>query len=284
MINRQQICTWWVGRSVGLWLSLVWLAGTLGATPPSWEFTVTACRSGSSRLGGAGSPAVASETALTALGRKPLPWSDWYFSSGLASEYYLFKGSQAWPRQLQDCAALLRLEYYQGDQPGAQLSIQPGWYFEQHATAQAWDVPVQLVSGVPLTQKLRGVLGFNNARFYHHPLPIFGLVWERSAAVRLELVFPEPALVYTARSGQEWRLAGELSGGGFLGDARPTRTVVEYSSYRIGGEWSGSARTGQKISIGIGVEVVRNFDFFRENRRRRDGGGGYLRVSFAFAR
>ena len=274
---------WKAGGVCGLFFALV---GSVSATPPGGEYALTGSWCGSCRMAGTDSGtamATAGEFALSVLSRKPLPWPEWYFSYGLLTEKYFFEGNQTGPQRLQDYAAILRLEYFRGDQIVAQLSLQPGVYFEQHVTTQSWDIPVELVTGIPLTTNCNGVLGFNNGRFFHHPLPICGVVWQWSPVWRWELVFPEPALVYTGRTGQQWRLGGELSGGGFRGDAQSSHTVIVYSSYRIGVEWSQTSRTGPRMTIGVGVEAARSFDFFHARQRLHGGGAGYLKTSFAFA-
>jgi len=268
-------------------MALLVLAGTLFADPPSVECTVGGGFAGSCRMVGIGAGArsvASSEASLTLIGRRAARWPGWYLAGGLIAEEYRFTGDLDWPRRLQDLAAPLRLEYFRGDEQVAQLSVQPGLYFEDHASGGAWDAPVQLVSGIPIAGALSGVAGFNNGRFFHHPLPIFGVVWGPAGALRWELLFPEPALVYSPGRGQQWRLGGELDGGGFLGDARPGRTVVEYSSYRVGLEWSRTWLEGARVSLGAGVEVARTFDYFRAGQRLHGGGAGYVEATFARTR
>ena len=229
---------------------------------------------------GAGS----SEIIMSWLGRHALGPKGWYCSFGAQAENFFFPGGPGWPGRLQDYAALVSLEYFQGTEKAAALTVRPGWYFENHPSSAAWDVPVDLAAGFPLTRDISGVLGFNNGRFYHHPLPIFGFVWAKSPRTRLEMVFPEPALVMTLGPASALRLGGELVGGGFLGDPRPLRTVVEYTSYRVGAEWSNTWPSGFKLTLGGGVETVRNFDLFREQRRLHGSGAGYLKISATYSR
>jgi hypothetical protein len=80
------------------------------------------------------------------------------------------------------------------------------------------------------------------------------------------------------------RLGGELDGAGFLADSHPGRTVVEYSSYRVGAELSGDWRPGLHLSLGAGVEVERSFDYFSQHRRLQGGGAGYLKIGASLSR
>ena len=263
------------------------LSGMVLAGPPGVECTLGGGFAGPCSMEGVGAGAgsvASSDASLTLIGRRQTCWPGWYLAGGLIAEQYRFTGDLDWPRRLQDFAAPLSLEYFRGDERAAQLSVQPGLYFESHASARAWDAPVQLVSGIPLAGALNGVVGLNNGRFFHHPLPIFGVVWAPAGALRWELVFPEPALVYSPGRGRQWRLGGELTGGGFLGDARPVRTVVEYSSYRVGLEWSRTWREGARVSLGAGVEVSRTFDYFRAGQRLHGGGAGYVEATLARTR
>ncbi len=234
---------------------------------------------------GAGDTGGASE-AVTAsfLKRNALAAGGWYWSGGLQAENYFFAGDGAGPRRLQDCAGLLSLEYFEGSEPAAALTLRPGWYFENHPTSAAWDFPVDLVTGFPVIRDVNGVIGFSNGRFYHHALPIFGVVWTAGPRVRFEAVYPEPALVVTFDPTTTLRLGGELAGAGFLGDPRSGRTVVEYSSYRVGAELTGEWLPGLRLALGAGVEAERSFDYFSQDRRLHGRGSGYLKVSVTFLR
>lgn len=213
------------------------------------------------------------------LARRALGPKDWYLGGGIQAENFFFGNAAGWPRRFQDCAAVFAVEYYQGDEIAGALKLRPGWYYAGRATGDAWDVPVDLVFGVPMTSDFSGVLGFSNARFYHHPLPVFGFVWKVSEHARIEGIFPEPALVVALNHSLSLRLGGELLGAGFLADFRGSRTVVEYSSYRVGAELSGTGRPGLKWALGAGIEAIRNFDFFRKQERLHGSGAGYIKLS-----
>jgi hypothetical protein len=257
------------------------------ATPPALEFAVTTSATGTCRMEGAGVNAAGGDsTAVTLSGvsRYGLPFKGWYYSAGAQAENYFFAANPAWPRRLQDYAALVSLEYFEGAENVAALTVRPGWYFENHPAAAAWDVPVDLTIGFPVRPALDGVAGFSNARFYHHALPVLGLIWTINPQWRIELVYPEPAMVVTFGPAMSLRLGGELIGAGFLSDARPVRTPIEYESYRVGAEWSDAGPAGLKFALGAGVEAERDFDFFRQENRLHGSGAGYLKISASYSR
>jgi hypothetical protein len=225
----------------------------------------------------------AGSVQFSVLDRTAISQSAWYFAWGAQAQRYDFSSSGI-PAgstglglsRLQSIAADLRLEYFEhsssadaAEEAAAELSLQPGWYFEHHFSMQAWDIPVEAGTGVPIPglKSLTGAIGFENARFYHHAVPYFGVIWQPSDRFRLEALYPEPALVFEPRRGLNLRFGGELVGAGFLTDALPARTPVEYDAYRIGATVTYLDNNGLKISAVIADETEREFDFFREHRR-----------------
>lgn len=263
-------------------LALALCAGRLtgGPGPAADEGTLTVI------VTGAGAPGDSARTVTASrITRHALAPGGWYWSGGVQAENFFFANDRMIGlRRLQDYAAVLSVEYFQGAESVAALTVRPGWYFENRFSSAAWDIPVELITGVPLTKSLSGAVGFTNGRFYHHALPIFGVVWTSSPRLRFELVYPEPAVVFTLSPTMQLRLGGELTGTGFLSDARPVRTVVEYTSYRVGAEWSDTWRPGLRLALGAGVEAERDFDFFRRQGRVHGGGGGYLKISATYSR
>jgi hypothetical protein len=88
------------------------------------------------------------------------------------------------------------------------------------------DVPVEGFGIVPIRGPLNAVLGASYARFYHHPIPMLGLLWDISSALRLEAIYPEPAFIWTPNKIWKLQLYSELVGGGFEANAAPGRTAV----------------------------------------------------------
>jgi hypothetical protein len=277
---------WRRWRGPCLALALAGPAAGAPAAPAAFELDVESIATGPCRMEGPGAADQGGGSqSITAsfLARRPLGGAGWYAGGGFQAEDYFFADNPAWPRRLQDYAAALALEYYRDGESVASLTAQPGFYFGTHAALSAWDVPFTLVSGVPVASDFAGVIGVSNGRFYHHALPIAGFVWTLGPRVRLEAVYPEPALVLTLDRATTLRLGGELTGEGFLVDAPAGRTVVEYSSYRVGLEWRRDWRPGVRLALGAGFEVERTFDYFRRQGRLQGTGNGYVKFSAEFS-
>ena len=267
---------------LGCWLGLAF-APLLGAPPPlEYEFSIL--KSGDAHIDGLPPGDRRLTTTYGTMGllaRQALGPSDWYVGYGLQADQYKFSGPSAWPSRLQALAVPLKLQYFKGEELAAEFSALPGFYWGASGSSQAWDVPVQLVSGVPLGANFNGVVGISNGRFYHHPLPIIGLVWAQSSTWRLEAVFPEPALIYHPELGTELRCGGELFGGGFRIDDQAHRSVVEYSSYAVGVTYRRSVPGQMSWSVGGGLLTLGAADFFRNNQRLKAGNTAYLQVTLA---
>ena len=162
----------------------------------------------------------------------------------------------------------------------ASLSLKPGVYFSDRVHSDCFDIPVQLVSGIPLTNRLNGVVGGAAARFYNRPIPILGLSWTMSPQWRLDAVFPEPALVYTPSKGIEVKLGGELQSGGFrAGSGAP----VEYYSYQCKGRLTYSVSRAVTLSSALGYEFERRVDYFRGGPSFKSEGALVLQLGAGIA-
>jgi hypothetical protein len=265
-----------------------WLTGWVWAgptEPPVDDASLALASVGPSRLTQAGQPLghqASDEASVAWLRRQALPWAGWYWGWGLSADSYDFQASNGLPlRRLQDMAAQFTLEDYVEGEPAVSVMAHPGLYFGDHPTAGAWDVPVEAISGIPWNATFSGVLGLQEARFYRHLIPVAGIVWIAGENVRLEAVFPEPALVIKLTNGLEARLAGELGGGGFRTGPHQT---VEYSTYRVGATLSYQLTPHCNLTGGAGDEIERTFDFLHEPGRVRAGGSPYVEVSIELTR
>lgn len=262
----------------------------LGAreTPPSLEFDTEVVAISSRPLRTAGQLSENSSTqtaAISGLVRQALA-PGWYWSLGGGAETFWFPGDSGsvLPRRLQDVSARLALGYFEKDENVADLELRPGWYYGDHLTNAAWDVPVDFSTGIPLGKNFDGVVGVSNARFYHHAIPVLGLVWTPRPGLRLEAVFPEPAVVINFNEMLTLRVGGELAGGGFLVGSAGHHRVLEYSSYRVGGSVDWKIRERLRVTLAAGVEAERDFDFFRQNQRWHGSGAGYGKIGVEFSR
>ena len=218
--------------------------------------------------------------SLAFIERQPFASGPWYFGWGAQSRIFAFGGGSALPiKRLQEVSGQLTLEYFIKAEPVAFLGLKPGFYFENHLSGASFDSPIEAETGIPIAAHLAGVIGGSYGRFYHHPIPIIGLIWTLNPQVRLEAVFPEPALVITASKNLEVRLAGELLGDGFKTDPGPNSTRVEYYAYRVGAKISYQASPGLKVSAALGAEVEREFDFYQVHRRYHGRPAPYFELS-----
>ena len=214
---------------------------------------------------------------------------DWYFRTGFEYERFYFGGSKSGlPDHLQSLFAHLAVEYIVQDHAGAGVSLEPGYYFQNRISGDAFDVPWRIWMSFPLKKDtVFGVLGVGGS-LYQDPVvaPGGGIIWLISEKMRLEGVFPKPALVYSPNDRWEYRLLGEVVFESFRTDEinvpernlRLHNAVVQYSEYRGGVQVNYSGFKPFGITLGAGYTFAREFDFFRANQRQRIGGAPYVNV------
>jgi hypothetical protein len=256
--------------------------------PPDWTVDVDLSSVGRSEVQDAGRAASSSATQATSVSfsrRFPIN-APWYFGLGGQFEKFRFPGNDTarLPRDLQDFAAQISLSYFEKDEAIAELTIRPGWYYGSHFSRRAWDLPFDAVTGLPLLAQLDGIVGVSNARFYHHAIPVAGLIWTPHPQLRIEAAYPEPAISFLYSETLTLRLSGQLVGGGFLDASSGPATALEYSSYRTGATVEWKARDGMQVTLAAGVETERTFDRFRRHQRWEGSGAGYARVALQFNR
>src|SRR6266542_2654503 len=199
---------------------------------------------------------------------------NWYFRAGVEYERFDFGGTDnGLPDHLQTIHALLALEYVVHDHAGAGIEIDPGPYFQSNITGDSIDIPWKVFFTFPLKKdKIFAVIGLGGG-LYQSPIvaPGGGIIWLFSDHFRLEGVFPKPALVYNPNDNWEFRIFGNLFYESYRTDdvITPERklqvhnAVVQYSEDRAGVQVSYSGLKPFEITLGGGVTVKRDFDFFR---------------------
>jgi len=214
----------------------------------------------------------------------------WYFRTGVEYERYDFGGTDnGLPDHLQAAYAHLALEYVVKDHAGASIEIDPGAYFQDSVTGDAFDIPWKIFVTFPLKKdKIFAVIGLGGG-LYQEPIvaPGGGIIWLFSDKLRLQAVFPKPALVYQPSDDWDFRLMGELNATSFRTDdvLTPERklqlhnAIVQYSEYRAGVQVGYSGFKPFKIIAGAGVTIRRNFDFFRADESRRTDPAPYVRIA-----
>jgi hypothetical protein len=215
----------------------------------------------------------------------------WYLRLGVEYERYDFDGTNnGLPDHLQAATAHIAIEYVVKDFPGISLELDPGVYFQDNATWNAFDVPGKVFVSFPLKKdKIFGVVGLGWGQFQDPPVALGGgIIWLISDKLRLQAVFPKPALIYQPNDDWDLRIIGELNYTGFRTDDVVSHTeqkldlhnaVVQYSEDRAGVQIGYSGIKHLKLIAGAGVTVERNFDFFRADQSKRTDPAPYVRLS-----
>jgi len=215
---------------------------------------------------------------------------NWYLRLGAEYERFDFGGTDnGLPDHLQTIHALLAYEYIVHDHAGAGIELDPGAYFENHVDGDAFDIPWKVWVSFPLKKdKIFGVIGAGGS-INSNPIaaPGGGLIWLFTDHLRLEGVFPKPALVYNPNDDWEFRVAGNLYYASFRTDdvITPARKlvvhdpVVQYSEDRVGVQATYSHFKPFDITLDVGCTIRRYFDFFRAEAGVKTDPAPYVRLA-----
>jgi Domain of unknown function (DUF6268) len=215
---------------------------------------------------------------------------NWYFRAGVEYERYDFGGSDnGLPDHLQALYGHLALEYDVKDTAGISVEADPGVYFQDDVSGNAFDVPGKAYVTFPLKKdKIFATVGFGWGQFQDPVVaPGGGITWLINDKLRLQAVFPKPALVYQPNDDWDIRALGELNFLGARTDEVHTterklqldNAVVQYSEYRAGLQVGYSGFKPFKISAGAGCTIQRDFDFFRAEQSKRTDPAPYMRIA-----
>jgi hypothetical protein len=214
----------------------------------------------------------------------------WYFRAGVEYERYDFGGTNnGLPDHLQGAYAHLALEYVVKDHAGISVEIDPGVYFQDNVTWDTVDVPGKAYFSFPLKKdKVFATIGVGWGAFQDPAVaPGGGITWLISDKLRLQAVFPKPALVYSPNDDWEFRLIGELNYLSARTDDVVTTerklqvhdAVVQYSEYRAGAQVAYSGIKHLNIIAGAGATIERDFDFYRIHQSKRTDPAPYVRLA-----
>jgi hypothetical protein len=213
----------------------------------------------------------------------------WYFRAGVEYERYDFGGSDnGLPDHLQAASGHLALEYVVKDFPGISIELDPGVYFQNNVSSDAFDIPGKAFVTFPLKKdKIFAVVALGWGLYQDPPVaPGGGIIWLFSDTLRLQAVFPKPALVYTPNDDWEFRIMGELNYTSFRTDDVLTteqklqlhNAIVQYSEDRAGVQIGYTGIKHAKLIAGAGVTVERNYDFFRAHQSKRVDPAPYVKI------
>ena len=216
----------------------------------------------------------------------------WYFRAGVEYDRYDFGGTNnGLPDHLQSASGHLALEYDVKDFAGISIEVDPGVYFQDNATWDAVDIPGKAYVTFALKKdKIFAVVAVGWGIYQNPPVaPGGGIIWLITHKLRLQGVFPKPALVYQPNDDWDLRILGELNYTSFRTDDVVSHTehkldlhnaIVQYSEDRAGVEIGYSGFKPFKLIAGAGATIERNFDFFRANQSKRtDNPAPYIRFA-----
>lgn len=213
----------------------------------------------------------------------------WYFRAGVEYERYDFGGTDnGLPDHLQGVYGHLALEYVVKDHAGMSLELDPGVYFQDNISSDNFDVPGKAYVTFPLKKdKVFATVGIGWGAFQDPVVaPGGGITWLISDKLRLQAVFPKPALVYQPNDDWEFRILGELNYLNVRTDDVVTterklqvhNAVLQYSEYRAGVQFAYSGIKYLKLIAGAGATIERDFDFFRIHQSKRTDPAPYVRI------
>ena len=144
------------------------------------------------------------------------------------------------------------------------------FYFQDHVSSNAFDIPIRAFVSIPLKKdKIFAVVGLGWSLFQDPPVaPGGGIIWVFNDKLRLQAVFPKPALIYEPNDDWQFKLLGELNYLGVRTDDVVSHTeqkldlhnaVLQYSEYRAGVQVGYSGIKHLKLSAGAGCTVERDY-------------------------
>lgn len=193
------------------------------------------------------------------------------------------------PDHFQTIHALVAYEYIFKDHAGAGIELDPGLYFQNDANGDAFDIPWKVWVTFPLKKdKIFAVIGAGGSlNSYPIAAPGGGVIWLFTDHLRLEGVFPKPALVYNPNNDWEFRIAGNIYYTSYRTDdvytpARKLRAGdpwVQYSEDRVGVQATYSHFRPLDITLDVGSTVRRDFNFFRAEASVKTDPAPYIRLA-----
>jgi len=222
-----------------------------------------------------------------------LKWPDeggqWFFRLGASYDRSDFSTTKApVPDVLQNFNGEVALEYIVDNNQALFIQSHPGFYFENHVTASAFDAPTDIGGGFTIIKdKVYGFIGASGS-ILRTNIPVFpfgGVVWTINPKWVLRALFPQPRLVYNATNDLALWVGGNLTGGSYKTDdrsgiepARLSGAVVNYYEYRAGVGFNYNVKP-VTFEAGAGYDFTRQFDFPRADLTYSTKGAPYVSLS-----
>lgn len=204
----------------------------------------------------------------------------WHVLLGPAAERLDFADVAAGlPLRLQSLTATLGVEYRVQDDPLFALSLQPGWYGDEHFSGGSFDMPVTLVLACPLHDRWAAVGGLEYSRLGDYFLPIIGVSGDLDPHWKMDLVFPQATLSYQPDKQTTASLVMELLGAGYqLSDGRR----VAYYQAHAGASWERKIQDVWSARVRAGWAFDRVFDFYQNGSRDHLGNAPFVELGLSW--
>ena len=208
---------------------------------------------------------------------------------GVSYERFDFSSTSApVPNHLQLLAGVIALEYVVGNDVGAFICVQPGFYTENDFRQESFDYPITFGRIFVLKDRLYLFAGVNMAflRGEYPVLPLAGLIWRPSQEWLVSAVVPEPRVIYSPNKKITYWAGGQLVGWSFRTDRddnivphKLSNAQVDYTDYRagVGVEFHPSEQVS--INLGAGYSFLRRINFERAGEEFDTDPAPYARVS-----
>jgi hypothetical protein len=215
----------------------------------------------------------------------------WYLRAGIYYNRFDFNSDDGAPvpDHLQSVAAVISIDYMVGEDRGAFLEFQPGFYAEDRFANDTFDVPMTLARAWVLRPDSLYLFTGLNVAFLRGQLPVLplvGVVWKISDHWVLYGVAPKPRLIYMPNKKFHLWIGGQLTGGSFRTDKDPdivpaklSNAQIDYSDYRAGVGFVWNLSDAIEIDFGGGYSVLRRFNFERAGEDFTTEPAPYLRLS-----
>ena len=196
-----------------------------------------------------------------------------YLHAGFAYERFDFGGTNGpVPDHLQSAVGVIGIDYMHDDDVGAFIQFRPGFYTENDFNSASFDV-VTVLGRIFVLQEDRTYLflGARAAFLSGYPvLPLAGLVYRPNSEWTLNMVVPEPRVIYSPTKAFSFFAGGELVGGSYRtdhdGNVFPRKldgAQIDYTDYRAGAGVIFSPCKQVMIDIAGGYSIERSIDFNR---------------------